>query len=76
MESNRIHQKISSTVKQQNFLDQGQFDQKIGKILKKELARKRKNLDRKANQTILLKTERNWTDPEIQRSKWSQFLVS
>ena len=76
MESNRIHQKISNTVKKQNFLDQGQFDQKIGKILKKELLRKRKNLDRRANQTILLKTETNWTDPEIQRAKWSQFVVS
>ena len=34
MKSNRVHQKISITVKKQNYLDKGQFDQKIGKTLK------------------------------------------
>ena len=76
MESKRIHQKISITVKNQNYLNKGQFDQKIGKILKKEQLRKRKNLDRRANQPILSKTKPDWTDPEIQRAKWIKFVVS
>ena len=76
MESNRIHQKISNTVKKQNYLDQGQFDQKIGKFLKKELLRKRKNLDRRANQPNLFKTKPDWTGPQIQRAKWMKFVVS
>ena len=76
MESNRNHQKISITVKNQNYLDKCQFDEKIGKILKEELLRKRKKLDRRSNLPILSKTKPDWTDPEIQRSKWSKFVVS